>query len=75
MKRTSPLFLRSVRIKGLGAEEVDAFRQGTYKTELCNMWEQSSECRFGDRCCFAHGSQDFDLSFTTLATKLSHARY
>ena len=28
-----------------------------YKTEICKKWE-SGFCEFGDKCAFAHGSQD-----------------
>ena len=28
-----------------------------YKTELCRNWDQGF-CEFGDRCAFAHGTQE-----------------
>jgi butyrate response factor 1 len=40
--------------QGDGELEVEAYRQGTHKTELCNKWEQGA-CPYADRCRFAHG--------------------
>ncbi len=34
-------------------------QQGSrYKTELCRPWEESGRCKYGDKCQFAHGSQE-----------------
>jgi butyrate response factor 1 len=43
--------------QGDGEVEVEAYRQGTHKTELCNKWEQGA-CPYADRCRFAHGLQE-----------------
>ena len=43
--------------QGDGEVEVEAYRQGTQKTELCNKWE-SGACPYADRCRFAHGLQE-----------------
>uniref|UniRef100_A0ACD5XF27 Uncharacterized protein n=2 Tax=Avena sativa TaxID=4498 RepID=A0ACD5XF27_AVESA len=43
--------------KGDGEVEVEAYRQGTQKTELCNKWENGA-CPYADRCRFAHGLQE-----------------
>ncbi|VAH80431.1 hypothetical protein VPH35_053358 [Triticum aestivum] len=45
--------------------ELEAYRQGTQKTELCNKWEGGA-CSCGGRCRFAHGLQDdgFLISLT-----------
>ncbi len=32
-------------------------RPSNYKTRLCLNWQQHGECSFGDRCNFAHGSE------------------
>jgi hypothetical protein len=32
-------------------------RPSNYKTRLCLNWQQHGECCFGDRCNFAHGSE------------------
>ena len=37
--------------------ELEAYRQGTQKTELCNKWEGGA-CSYGGRCRFAHGLQE-----------------
>jgi hypothetical protein len=29
-----------------------------YKTELCKNWELRKTCKFGDKCCFAHGKHE-----------------
>jgi hypothetical protein len=29
-----------------------------YKTELCKNWELKKVCKFGDKCCFAHGKHE-----------------
>jgi len=29
-----------------------------YKTELCKNWELNKVCKFGDKCCFAHGRHE-----------------
>jgi hypothetical protein len=29
-----------------------------YKTEMCKNWELRGNCKFGDRCCFAHGKHE-----------------
>jgi len=29
-----------------------------YKTELCKNWELRGHCKFGDKCCFAHGKHE-----------------
>ncbi|KAL6901938.1 hypothetical protein ACP4OV_004814 [Aristida adscensionis] len=47
--------------------EVEAYRQGAKKTELCNKWERGA-CPFGARCRFAHGLQE-------LRPVIRHPRY
>jgi len=29
-----------------------------FKTELCKNWELRGNCKFGDKCCFAHGKHE-----------------
>jgi len=29
-----------------------------YKTEFCKNWELNKVCKFGDKCCFAHGKHE-----------------
>ena len=45
-------------------------RPSNWKTRLCNKWETTGHCPFGDKCHFAHGS---DGKF--IATEFSHAFY
>lgn len=33
-------------------------RPANYKTRLCMKWQQHGECSFGNRCNFAHGSDE-----------------
>ncbi|KAL6649782.1 hypothetical protein ACP70R_014006 [Stipagrostis hirtigluma subsp. patula] len=53
--------------KGDGEVEVEAYRQGATKTELCNKWERGA-CPFGGRCRFAHDVQE-------LRPVIRHPRY
>ncbi|CAL9755122.1 unnamed protein product [Musa acuminata subsp. burmannicoides] len=53
---------------GGGALELEVYHQGMFKTELCNKWEESGECPYGDHCQFAHG-------ITELRPVLRHPRY
>lgn len=39
-----------------------------YKTELCRPFEESGSCKYGDKCQFAHGSQE-------LRTLVRHPKY
>ncbi|XP_031488832.1 zinc finger CCCH domain-containing protein 15-like [Nymphaea colorata] len=48
--------------------EVEAFKQGMLKTELCNKWQQTGECPYSDHCQFAHGIQE-------LRPVIRHPRY
>ncbi|KAM0933250.1 putative transcription factor C3H family [Dioscorea sansibarensis] len=38
-----------------GEVEVEVYNQGMFKTELCNKWEETGECPYGEHCQFAHG--------------------
>eukprot|EP00850_Spirogloea_muscicola_P019936 SM000202S05907 [mRNA] locus=s202:94747:95613:- [translate_table: standard] len=49
-------------------EQWDVYNQGTYKTELCNKWEEHGTCPYGSRCQFAHGVEQ-------LRPVLRHPRY
>jgi len=40
-----------------------------YKTEMCKNWELRGYCKFGDKCCFAHGRQELKLKV------LTHVKY
>ncbi|KAK9115456.1 hypothetical protein Syun_022253 [Stephania yunnanensis] len=37
------------------ALEFDVYNQGMFKTELCNKWQETGTCPYGDHCQFAHG--------------------
>ncbi|CAH8257267.1 unnamed protein product [Arabidopsis lyrata] len=37
------------------ALELEVYRQGMMKTELCNKWQETGACPYGDNCQFAHG--------------------
>jgi len=38
--------------------EVELSRQNLYKTELCRSWVESSICKYGNKCQFAHGQHE-----------------
>jgi len=40
-----------------------------YKTEMCKNWELRGRCKFGDKCCFAHGRDELK------AKVLTHVKY
>ncbi|XP_072994348.1 zinc finger CCCH domain-containing protein 9-like isoform X2 [Typha latifolia] len=51
-----------------GALEFEVYNQGMFKTELCNKWEETGECPYGDHCQFAHGIAE-------LRPVIRHPRY
>ncbi|XP_052205532.1 zinc finger CCCH domain-containing protein 14-like [Diospyros lotus] len=50
------------------ALEFEVYNQGMFKTELCNKWQQTGECPYGQNCQFAHG-------ITELRPVIRHPRY
>jgi len=40
-----------------------------FKTEMCKNWELKGTCKFGDKCCFAHGRHELK------AKALTHIKY
>ncbi|XP_023762764.1 zinc finger CCCH domain-containing protein 15 [Lactuca sativa] len=48
--------------------ELQVYNQGMTKTELCNKWQQTGACPYGDHCQFAHGIEE-------LRPVLRHPRY
>ncbi|TVU20235.1 hypothetical protein EJB05_36435, partial [Eragrostis curvula] len=48
--------------------EFEVYNQGMFKTELCNQWEETGACSYGDHCQFAHG-------ITELRPVIRHPRY
>jgi len=38
--------------------EAELSRQNLYKTELCRSWVESAQCKYGNKCQFAHGRQE-----------------
>ncbi|XP_066309276.1 zinc finger CCCH domain-containing protein 9-like isoform X1 [Miscanthus floridulus] len=48
--------------------ELEVYNQGTFKTELCNKWEETGACPYGDQCQFAHGVAE-------LRPVIRHPRY
>ncbi|KAL5220112.1 hypothetical protein ABZP36_024825 [Zizania latifolia] len=52
---------------GVGAE-LEVYNQGMFKTELCNKWEETGVCPYGDQCQFAHGVAE-------LRPVIRHPRY
>ncbi|KAL3630361.1 hypothetical protein CASFOL_023345 [Castilleja foliolosa] len=55
-------------IKEEEALELDVYNQGMLKTELCNKWQETGACPYGDNCQFAHGIKE-------LRPVIRHPRY
>lgn len=51
-----------------GPIELEVYNQGMFKTELCNKWQESGTCPYGDHCQFAHGVAE-------LRPVIRHPRY
>lgn len=41
--------------KGQCCDCLTLFSHSSYKTELCRPYEEAGECKYGDKCQFAHG--------------------
>ncbi|KAL9246202.1 hypothetical protein vseg_019767 [Gypsophila vaccaria] len=54
--------------KNDGPIELEVFNQGMFKTELCNKWQETGNCPYGDHCQFAHGIKE-------LRPVIRHPRY
>ncbi|KAL8472824.1 hypothetical protein ACS0TY_029880 [Phlomoides rotata] len=48
--------------------KLEVYNQGMLKTELCNKWQQTGTCPYGDNCQFSHGIKE-------LHPVLCHPRY
>ncbi|XP_044488961.1 zinc finger CCCH domain-containing protein 15 isoform X1 [Mangifera indica] len=48
--------------------ELEVYNQGMFKTELCNKWQETGTCPYGDHCQFAHGIEE-------LRPVIRHPRY
>ncbi|XVE84893.1 hypothetical protein DITRI_Ditri17bG0048200 [Diplodiscus trichospermus] len=48
--------------------ELQVYNQGMFKTELCNKWQETDACPYGDNCQFAHGIEE-------LRPVIRHPRY
>ncbi|KHN06707.1 Zinc finger CCCH domain-containing protein 15 [Glycine soja] len=56
---TPPEPVQKVYVRGGQKEEepleMIVYNQGMFKTELCNKWQETGTCPYGDHCQFAHG--------------------
>ncbi|TKY50901.1 Zinc finger CCCH domain-containing protein 15 [Spatholobus suberectus] len=54
-----PEAVQKVYVRGGQKEEepleMIVYNQGMFKTELCNKWQETGTCPYGDHCQFAHG--------------------
>ncbi|XP_057465521.1 uncharacterized protein LOC130755182 [Actinidia eriantha] len=41
-----------------GSSSSSSGSKSFYKTEICRSWEDSSHCRYGSKCQFAHGKEE-----------------
>ncbi|XWS35005.1 hypothetical protein CRYUN_Cryun21dG0088000 [Craigia yunnanensis] len=61
-----------VYVQGVKKEEepleLEVYNQGMFKTELCNKWQETGACPYGDHCQFAHGIEE-------LRPVIRHPRY
>ncbi|GMI90180.1 CALLOSE DEFECTIVE MICROSPORE1 [Hibiscus trionum] len=48
--------------------ELEVYNQGMLKTELCNKWQETGACLYGDHCQYAHGIEE-------LRPIIRHPRY
>ncbi|XP_065847222.1 zinc finger CCCH domain-containing protein 14-like [Euphorbia lathyris] len=48
--------------------EFDVYNQGMSKTEMCNKWQETGACPYGENCQFAHGIKE-------LRPVIRHPRY
>ncbi|KAE8730285.1 Zinc finger CCCH domain-containing protein 15 [Hibiscus syriacus] len=48
--------------------ELEVYNQGMLKTELCNKWQETGACPYGDYCQFAHSIEE-------LRPVIRHPRY
>ncbi|KAI4357729.1 hypothetical protein L6164_001660 [Bauhinia variegata] len=68
----SPLDVHKVYVNGGKQEqeplEMVVYNQGMFKTELCNKWQETGTCPYGDHCQFAHGIDE-------LRPVIRHPRY
>ncbi|CAO2830135.1 unnamed protein product [Amaranthus hypochondriacus] len=51
-----------------GPIELEVYNQGMFKTELCNKWQETGTCPYGDHCQYAHGINE-------LRPVIRHPRY
>ncbi|KAF4363992.1 zinc finger CCCH domain-containing protein 15 [Cannabis sativa] len=54
--------------ENLSGLEMEVYNQGMFKTELCNKWQQTGACPYGEHCQFAHGLDE-------LRPVIRHPRY
>ncbi|XVE75255.1 hypothetical protein DITRI_Ditri12bG0080700 [Diplodiscus trichospermus] len=63
---------QKVYVQGVKKEEepleLEVYNQGMFKTELCNKWQETGACPYGDHCQFAHGIEE-------LRPVIRHPRY
>ncbi|XP_057469677.1 zinc finger CCCH domain-containing protein 14-like [Actinidia eriantha] len=70
----SPVLTESQRVYVPGGKreeealEFEVYNQGMFKTELCNKWQETGKCPYGDNCQFAHGIME-------LRPVIRHPRY
>ncbi|KAG8639146.1 hypothetical protein MANES_14G108300v8 [Manihot esculenta] len=72
-KTASPIkAVQKVYVRGGKTEEepleLEVYNQGMFKTELCNKWQETGTCPYGDHCQFAHGIEE-------LRPVIRHPRY
>ncbi|KAL0332450.1 UNVERIFIED_CONTAM: Zinc finger CCCH domain-containing protein 15 [Sesamum calycinum] len=54
--------------KGRRSAGIRCVQQGMFKTELCNKWQETGTCPYGENCQFAHGIKE-------LRPVIRHPRY
>lgn len=52
-------------------EKVD---EQKYKTQMCANWIEKNECRYGNKCQFAHGKDELDIFKTSNKRRTKNCR-
>ncbi|KAL0801237.1 hypothetical protein Bca101_056413 [Brassica carinata] len=68
LSSTQKVYVRGGKKEEEEEIEVEVYNQGMTKTELCNKWQETGTCPYGDHCQFAHGIKE-------LRPVIRHPRY
>ncbi len=49
--------------------KLEPSKNPNYKCVLCKNWEEFGSCKYGDRCVFAHGENELNVSKRNISQK------